>query len=74
MQLKSQLERELEEEYQRLPEEICQHLQLELEHKGAPQGRPVLALLQPQQPRLRLGAALQLLHALLPVDAQPGQL
>ncbi|XP_035004653.1 1-phosphatidylinositol 4,5-bisphosphate phosphodiesterase beta-3 [Hippoglossus stenolepis] len=33
-QLKSQLERELEEEYQRLPEEICHHLQLELEHKG----------------------------------------
>ncbi|XP_053271951.1 1-phosphatidylinositol 4,5-bisphosphate phosphodiesterase beta-3 [Pleuronectes platessa] len=32
--LKSQLERELEEEYQRLPEEICQHLQLELENKG----------------------------------------
>ncbi|XP_060922250.1 1-phosphatidylinositol 4,5-bisphosphate phosphodiesterase beta-3 [Limanda limanda] len=32
--LKSQLERELEEEYQRLPEEICQHLQLELESKG----------------------------------------
>ncbi|KAG7497523.1 1-phosphatidylinositol 4,5-bisphosphate phosphodiesterase beta-3 [Solea senegalensis] len=33
-QLKTQLQRELEEEYQRLPEEICQHLQLELENKG----------------------------------------
>lgn len=32
--LQSQLERELEEEYQRLPEEICQHLQLELQNKG----------------------------------------
>lgn len=33
-QLMSQLERELEGEYQRLPEEICQHLQLELQNKG----------------------------------------
>ncbi|XP_041634922.1 1-phosphatidylinositol 4,5-bisphosphate phosphodiesterase beta-3 [Cheilinus undulatus] len=32
--LKSQLERDLEEEYQRLPEEICQHLHLELQNKG----------------------------------------
>uniref|UniRef100_A0A665TTQ2 1-phosphatidylinositol 4,5-bisphosphate phosphodiesterase n=1 Tax=Echeneis naucrates TaxID=173247 RepID=A0A665TTQ2_ECHNA len=32
--LQSQLERELEEEYQRLPDEICQHLQLELQNKG----------------------------------------
>ncbi|XP_071333869.1 1-phosphatidylinositol 4,5-bisphosphate phosphodiesterase beta-3 [Trachinotus anak] len=32
--LQSQLERELEEEHQRLPEEICQHLQLELQNKG----------------------------------------
>ncbi|XP_041820555.1 1-phosphatidylinositol 4,5-bisphosphate phosphodiesterase beta-3 [Chelmon rostratus] len=32
--LQSQLEREQEEEYQRLPEEICQHLQLELNNKG----------------------------------------
>ncbi|KAM7366142.1 hypothetical protein PAMP_015608 [Pampus punctatissimus] len=32
--LQSQLERELEEEYKRLPEEICQHLQLELQNKG----------------------------------------
>lgn len=34
MQLQSQLQRALEEEHQRLPEEICQHLQLELENKG----------------------------------------
>lgn len=33
-QLQSQLRRALEEEHQRLPEEICQHLQLELESKG----------------------------------------
>lgn len=33
-QLQSQLERELEGEYRRLPEEICQHLQLELQSKG----------------------------------------
>uniref|UniRef100_A0A3B4VG63 1-phosphatidylinositol 4,5-bisphosphate phosphodiesterase n=1 Tax=Seriola dumerili TaxID=41447 RepID=A0A3B4VG63_SERDU len=32
--LKAQLERELEEEHRRLPEEICQHLQLELQNKG----------------------------------------
>uniref|UniRef100_A0A7N8YKX1 1-phosphatidylinositol 4,5-bisphosphate phosphodiesterase n=1 Tax=Mastacembelus armatus TaxID=205130 RepID=A0A7N8YKX1_9TELE len=32
--LQSQLEKELEEEYQRLPEEICQHLQVELQNKG----------------------------------------
>ncbi|KAM9335769.1 1-phosphatidylinositol 4,5-bisphosphate phosphodiesterase beta-3 [Symphorus nematophorus] len=32
--LQSQLERDLEEEYQGLPEEICQHLQLELQNKG----------------------------------------
>ncbi|XP_075943039.1 1-phosphatidylinositol 4,5-bisphosphate phosphodiesterase beta-3 isoform X1 [Anarhichas minor] len=32
--LQSKLERELEQEYQRLPEEICQHLQLELKSKG----------------------------------------
>uniref|UniRef100_A0A8D3DJW6 1-phosphatidylinositol 4,5-bisphosphate phosphodiesterase n=1 Tax=Scophthalmus maximus TaxID=52904 RepID=A0A8D3DJW6_SCOMX len=32
--LQSQLERDLEEEYRRLPEEICQHLQLELQNKG----------------------------------------
>ncbi|TKS92681.1 1-phosphatidylinositol 4,5-bisphosphate phosphodiesterase beta-3 [Collichthys lucidus] len=32
--LKTQLEKELDEEYQRLPEEICQHLQLELQNKG----------------------------------------
>uniref|UniRef100_A0A3B4YMN2 1-phosphatidylinositol 4,5-bisphosphate phosphodiesterase n=1 Tax=Seriola lalandi dorsalis TaxID=1841481 RepID=A0A3B4YMN2_SERLL len=32
--LKAQLEKELEEEHQRLPEEICQHLQLELQNKG----------------------------------------
>ncbi|KAG7243279.1 hypothetical protein INR49_011726 [Caranx melampygus] len=32
--LQSQLERELEEEHQRLPEEICQHLHLELQNKG----------------------------------------
>uniref|UniRef100_A0A3Q4GXH8 1-phosphatidylinositol 4,5-bisphosphate phosphodiesterase n=1 Tax=Neolamprologus brichardi TaxID=32507 RepID=A0A3Q4GXH8_NEOBR len=30
----SQLDRELEEEYHRLPEEICQHLQLELQNKN----------------------------------------
>lgn len=34
VQLQSQLERELEEEHQRLPEEICQHLHLELQNKG----------------------------------------
>uniref|UniRef100_A0A8C3AM60 1-phosphatidylinositol 4,5-bisphosphate phosphodiesterase n=1 Tax=Cyclopterus lumpus TaxID=8103 RepID=A0A8C3AM60_CYCLU len=33
-QLQSKLERELELEYQRLPEEICQHLHLELKSKG----------------------------------------
>lgn len=33
-QLQSQLRRALEDERQRLPEEICQHLQLELESKG----------------------------------------
>uniref|UniRef100_A0AAX7VMC1 1-phosphatidylinositol 4,5-bisphosphate phosphodiesterase n=1 Tax=Astatotilapia calliptera TaxID=8154 RepID=A0AAX7VMC1_ASTCA len=33
-QLKSQLDRKLEEEYHRLPEEICQHLQLELQNKN----------------------------------------
>ncbi|XP_040887004.1 1-phosphatidylinositol 4,5-bisphosphate phosphodiesterase beta-3 [Toxotes jaculatrix] len=32
--LQSQLERDLDEEYLRLPEEICQHLQLELQNKG----------------------------------------
>ncbi|XP_040037383.2 1-phosphatidylinositol 4,5-bisphosphate phosphodiesterase beta-3 [Gasterosteus aculeatus] len=32
--MQSKLERELEQEYQRLPEEICQHLQLELKSKG----------------------------------------
>ncbi|XP_060888050.1 1-phosphatidylinositol 4,5-bisphosphate phosphodiesterase beta-3 [Labrus mixtus] len=32
--LRSQLERELEEECERLPEEICQHLHLELQNKG----------------------------------------
>uniref|UniRef100_A0A3Q3FME3 1-phosphatidylinositol 4,5-bisphosphate phosphodiesterase n=1 Tax=Labrus bergylta TaxID=56723 RepID=A0A3Q3FME3_9LABR len=32
--LRSQLERELEEESERLPEEICQHLHLELQNKG----------------------------------------
>ncbi|KAK9524620.1 hypothetical protein VZT92_016997 [Zoarces viviparus] len=32
--LQSKLERELEQEYERLPEEICQHLQLELKSKG----------------------------------------
>ncbi|XP_041841336.1 1-phosphatidylinositol 4,5-bisphosphate phosphodiesterase beta-3 isoform X1 [Melanotaenia boesemani] len=32
--LQSQLDRELEEGYRRLPEEICQHLQLELQNKG----------------------------------------
>uniref|UniRef100_A0A3Q4BH44 1-phosphatidylinositol 4,5-bisphosphate phosphodiesterase n=1 Tax=Mola mola TaxID=94237 RepID=A0A3Q4BH44_MOLML len=32
--LESQLERDLEEEYRQLPEEICQHLQLELQSKG----------------------------------------
>ncbi|XP_029696556.1 1-phosphatidylinositol 4,5-bisphosphate phosphodiesterase beta-3 isoform X2 [Takifugu rubripes] len=32
--LQAQLERALDEEHQRLPEEICQHLQLELENKG----------------------------------------
>ncbi|CAK6967959.1 -phosphatidylinositol 4%2C5-bisphosphate phosphodiesterase beta-3 [Scomber scombrus] len=32
--LQSQLEREQEEEYKRLPEEICQHLQSELQNKG----------------------------------------
>lgn len=32
--LQSQLERELEEEHKQLPEEICQHLQLELHNKG----------------------------------------
>uniref|UniRef100_UPI0037E7A88D 1-phosphatidylinositol 4,5-bisphosphate phosphodiesterase beta-3 n=1 Tax=Semicossyphus pulcher TaxID=241346 RepID=UPI0037E7A88D len=31
---RSQLEREQEEEYQQLPEEICQHLHLELQNKG----------------------------------------
>uniref|UniRef100_A0A7N6AZQ8 1-phosphatidylinositol 4,5-bisphosphate phosphodiesterase n=1 Tax=Anabas testudineus TaxID=64144 RepID=A0A7N6AZQ8_ANATE len=30
----SQLERDLEEEYKRLPEEICQHLKMELQNKG----------------------------------------
>uniref|UniRef100_A0A3P9B211 1-phosphatidylinositol 4,5-bisphosphate phosphodiesterase n=1 Tax=Maylandia zebra TaxID=106582 RepID=A0A3P9B211_9CICH len=30
----SQLDRKLEEEYHRLPEEICQHLQLELQNKN----------------------------------------
>lgn len=34
MQLQAQLQRALEEEHQRLPDEICQHLQLELENKG----------------------------------------
>lgn len=34
LQLQSQLEQDLEEEYQHLPEEICQHLQLELQSKG----------------------------------------
>lgn len=36
----------------------------------SPKGRPVLALVQQQQsqPQLQLGPALQLLHALLPVD------
>uniref|UniRef100_A0A7N6FEL8 1-phosphatidylinositol 4,5-bisphosphate phosphodiesterase n=1 Tax=Anabas testudineus TaxID=64144 RepID=A0A7N6FEL8_ANATE len=29
-----QLERDLEEEYKRLPEEICQHLKMELQNKG----------------------------------------
>uniref|UniRef100_A0A7N6AB22 1-phosphatidylinositol 4,5-bisphosphate phosphodiesterase n=1 Tax=Anabas testudineus TaxID=64144 RepID=A0A7N6AB22_ANATE len=33
-QMKSQLERDLEEEYKRLPEEICQHLKMELQNKG----------------------------------------
>lgn len=33
-QLKSQLDRKLEEEYHRLPEEICQHLQIELQNKN----------------------------------------
>ncbi|XP_008315940.2 1-phosphatidylinositol 4,5-bisphosphate phosphodiesterase beta-1-like [Cynoglossus semilaevis] len=33
-QMKAQLQKELEEEYQHLPEEICQHLQLELQNKG----------------------------------------
>ncbi|XP_042367844.1 1-phosphatidylinositol 4,5-bisphosphate phosphodiesterase beta-3 [Plectropomus leopardus] len=33
-QLQSHLERELQQEHQRLPEEICQHLQLELQNKG----------------------------------------
>lgn len=37
-------------------------------------GRPVQLLLQPQQPQLGLGPALQLLHALLPVHAQPQRL
>ncbi|CAN9509501.1 unnamed protein product [Ophioblennius macclurei] len=32
--LQSQLQRELEEEHRRLPEEICQHLHLELQNKG----------------------------------------
>ncbi|XP_037613830.1 1-phosphatidylinositol 4,5-bisphosphate phosphodiesterase beta-3 [Sebastes umbrosus] len=32
--IQSQLERELEQEYQQLPEEICQHLHLELQNKG----------------------------------------
>ncbi|XP_072232934.1 1-phosphatidylinositol 4,5-bisphosphate phosphodiesterase beta-3 [Leuresthes tenuis] len=32
--LHSQLEKELEEEQRRLPEEICQHLHLELQNKG----------------------------------------
>ncbi|XP_022065972.2 1-phosphatidylinositol 4,5-bisphosphate phosphodiesterase beta-3 isoform X1 [Acanthochromis polyacanthus] len=32
--LQSQLDRALKDEYQRLPEEICQHLQLELQNKG----------------------------------------
>ncbi|XP_028285247.1 1-phosphatidylinositol 4,5-bisphosphate phosphodiesterase beta-3 isoform X2 [Parambassis ranga] len=32
--LQSQLDRELQEEYQRLPEEICQHLQVELQNKA----------------------------------------
>lgn len=34
LQLKSQLDRKLEEEYHRLPEEICQHLQIELQNKN----------------------------------------
>ncbi|XP_018546711.1 1-phosphatidylinositol 4,5-bisphosphate phosphodiesterase beta-3 isoform X2 [Lates calcarifer] len=33
-QMQAQLERELEEESQRLPQEICQHLELELHNKG----------------------------------------
>lgn len=42
----------------------------------SPKGRPVLAPVQSQQPQpqLRLGTALQLLHALLPVNAQPQHL
>uniref|UniRef100_A0A4W6EM76 1-phosphatidylinositol 4,5-bisphosphate phosphodiesterase n=1 Tax=Lates calcarifer TaxID=8187 RepID=A0A4W6EM76_LATCA len=34
IQMQAQLERELEEESQRLPQEICQHLELELHNKG----------------------------------------
>lgn len=37
----------------------------------SPEGCPVLATVQQQQPQLRLGPALQLFHALLPIDAQP---
>lgn len=33
-QMKSQLERDLDEEYKQLPEEIIQHLKLELQNKG----------------------------------------
>uniref|UniRef100_A0A3Q3KDS8 1-phosphatidylinositol 4,5-bisphosphate phosphodiesterase n=1 Tax=Monopterus albus TaxID=43700 RepID=A0A3Q3KDS8_MONAL len=33
-QMQSQLERDLEEEYQQLAEEICNHLQLKLQNKG----------------------------------------
>lgn len=39
----------------------------------SPEGRAVLVTVQQQQsePQLRLGPALQLLHTLLPIDAQP---
>ncbi|XP_028991478.1 1-phosphatidylinositol 4,5-bisphosphate phosphodiesterase beta-3 isoform X2 [Betta splendens] len=33
-ELKSQLVKDLDEEYKRLPEEICQHLKMELQNKG----------------------------------------
>ncbi|KAK5876008.1 hypothetical protein CesoFtcFv8_027023 [Champsocephalus esox] len=70
--LQSQLERDLDQEYERLQEEICQHLQVELHNKGLRTD----ALYSPfsNQGSPRSGPPLQLLHARpLPLEQEHGQ-